>query len=48
MKIPHNPYQNGVAERNNHSIVGAMGAMLHDQGLQLHFWPEECNTMIYL
>jgi len=28
---PHNPQQNGVAERKNRSIVGAARAMLHDQ-----------------
>ena len=27
---PHNPQQNGVAERNNRMIVGAARAMLHD------------------
>ena len=27
---PHNPQQNGVAERKNKSIVGAARAMLHD------------------
>ena len=30
---PHNPQQNGVAERKNRTIVGAAWAMLHDQGL---------------
>ena len=37
---PHNPQQNGVAERNNRTLVGATGAMLHDQGLPLHLWVE--------
>jgi len=27
---PHNPQQNGVAERKNRTIVGAARAMLHD------------------
>ena len=27
---PHNPQQNGVAERKNRMIVGAAWAMLHD------------------
>ena len=30
---PHNPQQNGVAERNNRTIVGVARAMLHDQDL---------------
>ena len=33
---PHNPQQNGVAERKNITIVGTARAMLHDQGLPLH------------
>ena len=28
--VPHNPHQNGVAERNNRTIVGLARAMLHD------------------
>ena len=27
---PHNPQQNGVAERKNRTIVGAARVMLHD------------------
>ena len=34
----HEPQQNGVAERNNRSIVGETQAVLHDQGLSLHLW----------
>eukprot|EP00253_Pinus_taeda_P017404 PITA_17404 len=45
---PHNPQQNGVAERNNRTIVGATREMLQDQGLPLHFWAEACNTMVFL
>ena len=45
---PHNPQQNGVAERKNITIVGAARAMLHDQGLPLHLWDEACNTAVYV
>jgi len=45
---PHNPQQNGVAERKNIMILGAARAMLHDQGLPFHLWMEACNTTIYL
>ena len=45
---PHNPQQNGVAERKNKTIVGAARAMLHDQGLPIHLWAEACNTAIYV
>ena len=48
LMAPHNPQQNGVAERNNRMIVGAARAMLHDQGLPLHLWLEACNTVVYL
>ena len=37
---PHDPQQNGVAERKNRMIVGAAQAMLHDQGLPIHLWAE--------
>ena len=36
--VPHNPQQNGVAERKNKTIVGAARAMLHDHGLPMHLW----------
>jgi hypothetical protein len=45
---PHNPQQNGVAERNNRMIVSAARAMLHDQGLPMHLWAEACNTAVYV
>jgi hypothetical protein len=45
---PHNPQQNGVAERKNRRIVGAARAMLHDQGLPMHLWAEACNTGVYV
>jgi len=34
----HNPQPNGMAKRNNRSIVGEVREMLHDQGLPLHLW----------
>eukprot|EP00253_Pinus_taeda_P024768 PITA_24768 len=45
---PHNPQQNGVAERKNKMIVGVTRVMLHDQGLPLHLWAEACNTTVYV
>ena len=35
--VPHNPQQNGVAERKNRMFVGVAQAMLHDHGLSMHF-----------
>jgi transposase InsO family protein len=46
--VTYNPQQNGVAEKKNRAIVGAMRAMLHDQGLPLFLWVEACYTAIYL
>ena len=48
LTTPHNPHQNGVVERNIHSILGATRLMLHDQGLPLHLWVEACNTTVCL
>ena len=36
LTAPHNPQQNGVAERKDRSIVGVARVMLHDQILPLH------------
>jgi transposase InsO family protein len=44
--VPHNPQQNGVAERKNKTIVGAPRVMLHDHGLPMHLWVEACNTLV--
>eukprot|EP00253_Pinus_taeda_P020075 PITA_20075 len=48
LTAPHNPQQNGVAERKNRSIVGAVREMLHDHDLPLHLWAKTCNTMVYV
>jgi transposase InsO family protein len=46
--VPYNPHQNEVAERKNRGIVGAVRAMLHDQGLPLFLWAEACYIAVYL
>jgi hypothetical protein len=48
LTVPYNPQQNGIAERKNRAIVGAVRAMLHDQGLPLFLWVEACYTAVYL
>ena len=35
---PYNTQQNGVAERNNMTIMEAMKAMIHDQDITMHIW----------
>ena len=44
----YNPRKNGVAERKNHSIIGFVRAMIHDQELPMLLWENLCNTAIYL
>jgi hypothetical protein len=46
--VPYNPQHNGVTERKNRAIVGAVRAMLHDQGMPLFLWAEACYTIVYL
>jgi hypothetical protein len=48
LTIPYNPQQNGVVERKNMAIVGAVRAMLHDHGLPLFLWAEACYNIVYL
>ncbi len=44
----HTPEQNGVTERKNRSIVEAVCAMLHDQGLPKFLWAEAANIIMYV
>lgn len=44
----HTPQQNGLAERNNRSIVEKARCMLFDAGLPLTFWAEAVNYSVYL
>jgi transposase InsO family protein len=46
--VPHNPQQNGVAERKNRSIEETVKALLNDQGLSMLLWGEAAMTTIYV
>jgi transposase InsO family protein len=46
--VPHNPQQNGVAERKNGSIEETIKALLNDQGLSMFLWGEAAMTAIYV
>jgi hypothetical protein len=46
--VSYTPQQNGVVEWKNKAIVGAVRAMLHDQGLPLFLWAKACNIAVYL
>jgi hypothetical protein len=48
LMVPYNPQQNGVAECKNRTIVGAVCAMIHDQGLLMFLWVEACRTVVYI
>ena len=45
---PKTPQQNGVAERNNRTIVEATRCLLHDAKLDLGFWAEAVATATYI
>ena len=42
------PLQNGVADRENRTIMEATRAMLHDQDLPMHLWTEVVRTTVYV
>jgi hypothetical protein len=48
LTVPHNPQQNGVAERKNRSIEVIIKALLNDQGLSMFLWGEVAMTTIYV
>jgi transposase InsO family protein len=48
LTVPHNPQQNGVAERKNRSIKEIMKELLNDQGLSMFLWGEVVMTAIYV
>jgi transposase InsO family protein len=48
LTIPHNPQQNGVAERKNRSIEETMKALMNDQSLSMYLWGEIAMTTIYV
>jgi hypothetical protein len=46
--VPHNPQQNGVAERKNRSIEEFVKAMLNDQSLSMFLWGEAAMAVVYV
>jgi transposase InsO family protein len=46
--VPHNPQQNGVAERKNRSIEETVKSLLNDQGISMFLWGEAAMTEIYV
>jgi hypothetical protein len=46
--VPHNPQQNGVAERKNKTIEESIKAMMNDQNLSMFLWGEATMTVVYV
>ncbi len=46
--VPHTPEQNGVAERQNRTLIEGVRAMLNDSGLPHRFWAEALSTAVYV
>jgi transposase InsO family protein len=46
--VPHNPQQNGVAERKNRSIEEFVKAMMNDQNLSMFLWGEAAMEAVYV
>jgi IS30 family transposase len=45
---PYTQQQNGVAERANRTIMECVRSMIPTQGLDLEFWAEAVNTVVYI
>ena len=46
--VPHNPQQNGVAERKKRTIEESIKAMMNDQNLSMFLWGEATMTIVYI
>ncbi len=46
--MPYSPQQNSVAERASRTIMECVRNMILAQGLELEFWGEAINTVVYI
>nr|GEY16717.1 putative ribonuclease H-like domain-containing protein [Tanacetum cinerariifolium] len=46
--VPRTPWQNGIAERKNRTLIEATRTMLADLLLPISFWDEAVNTACYV
>jgi hypothetical protein len=46
--VPYIPQQNGVAERNNHTLKEMANCMIQSKGLSLKYWEEAINCENYI
>jgi hypothetical protein len=48
LTAPYNLKQNGVAERDNHTVMELVRSMIHSQQTPPHFWAEATQTTVYV
>jgi len=48
LTVLYNPPWDGVAGRENRSIIKTTKAMIHDLDLSMCFWADACNTTVYI
>ena len=46
--VPYNPEQNGLAERNNRTLIEMVRCMLKDSGMDKKYWAEAIKTAAYV
>jgi transposase InsO family protein len=46
--VPHNPQQNGVAERKNRSFEESIKEMMNDQNPSMFLWGEAAMRTVYV
>jgi hypothetical protein len=48
LTTPYNPQKNGVAKRNNRTIMEAVKTMIHNQDLPMHLWVKVARIAVYV
>jgi transposase InsO family protein len=48
LTAPYSPQQNGVVERRNQTVVGAIRCMLKAMGVPAKFWGEAAHTAVFV